>query len=283
MATAPAPVSLMRVNTVATSKIHLVTRARIWGTRYHHSIEWRADLDCPAGFLAQKIKRDIKYQFGRMSTAPGQSGQYRWSWMPELTERAEYWEIWEVVVHTAGTIRRPYIYPALTSTASNYATSHGPRTRQALLAEVADQYKRPPATPATLSYWSHDVFEESSPNPQIATKGRFKIKGSVFMLPSGTQAADAWVDRYLASAQRGLTFGPRNDYTGGPLWQNRGDFPKPPANFRVMTRFEAGAFYDVQQRHLTASGLKPTSSITNSPSTKSEWTERQYPLRAWHF
>jgi hypothetical protein len=282
MAAAPTPIPVIRTYENAGARIHLDSRPVSWNelnngrANYSHWIAWEADNNCPPGFLAQKVKRDIKYSFGRLSTS---GATYSWNWGVELTERAEYWEIWEVVVPERNRVR---IYPAARSTrdGGGFATSHGVLTREAL---KLDTNKRPPASPANLDYEAHDVFEERHPDPSAqnkrAAKGRFKIKGSVFFLPSGERLADAWVDRYFQSARRNMTFGTHNDYTGGPLWQNNGNFAKPDSTFRIMTRFEAGEFYHVTAEHLQVGPLTPP--ITNRPEIRSEWKERVYPLHRW--
>jgi len=221
------------------------------------------------------VKRDLKYSFGRLSAASVATRS--WNWGIELSEEAEYWEIWEVVVAGVDRVR---IYPAARAArdGGGYATSHGTQTREQL---QGDTNQRPAATSANLDYEAHDVFEERTPDPsfQKAVKGRFKIKGSVFFLPTGERRADAWVDRYFQSAKRNLKFGTHNNYTGGPLWQNGGNFPKPDRSFRIMTRFEAGEFYDVRAEHLQVGGITPT--ITSQPAIRSEWNERVYPLHRW--
>jgi len=265
------------------AKINLTTRARIWNNlnngnaNYTHWILWEADSTCPPGFLAQKVKRDIKYRYGRVIPSSGPGRLATWEWGIELQEAAEYWEIWEVVVkRITAKIGSVHIYPAASGVSGEYATSHGRMPRQQL---KLDQNKRPPATPESYSYWAHDVFEERNPNSQRPVKGKFKIKGSVYFLPSGNRAADDWVDRYLRTAQRELKFGPNSNYTGGPLWQNAGDFAKPDSTFRNMTRFEAGEFYDVRREHLQVGGLTPT--LSNPPDIKTEWKDRVYPLHRW--
>lgn len=257
------------------AKVTLTTPAgkNLWDStvgKYEHWIEWEPKAGCPPGFLAQKVKRDIKYQFARFATAA--SGDYTLNWEREQTIEAEYWEIWDVVVHRTGEVT---IYPAVMWQSGQYATSYG---AMALAALKRDTNKRPSTTPHMLGYRAHDLFEERSPDPNKGVKGTFKIKGSVYLLPSGDAVAERWVEDYLSSARRGMHFGTPACYTGGPLWQREGNFRKPADAYRIMTRFEAGEFYDVKAKHLTDAKITPK---PGDPNVKTEWKSRPYPLRFW--
>ena len=188
----------------------------------------------------------MEFSFGKVV-----SGSKRWEWEPKVTVRAFYWEIWEVVVAAQrnGNARRMRVYPAINL--GLYATSRG----QLMQIEIdADQNKRPPEAPENYDYESHDLFGESRPgaSPEKAIRGMFKIKGTVYFLPNQDGREHPWVTAFLDGAERNLRVltAYNSFYTGGPLWQ-RESFFRPPGGTKIITRYEAGEFYDVRQAHIT--------------------------------
>lgn len=236
---------------------------------YTHEVGWIAQTGCEPGFLAQKIDRSFKYSVGSVDS------RGRWTWGQETVCRARYWEIWEIVDAPAGrgSPQRIRIYPGVHSSLALLATSRGLLTRDEL---KIDTNKRPAAQAENFDYVAHDLFEESRPKAQLTSpmKGRFKIKGTVYYLPSGRTGEHAWVTGFLDIAERNKQHGISNKscYTGGPLWQCDGTMANPPGSALIITRYEAGKFYDVRTGHIP-------STCTNAPDIDSYSRSRPYP---WH-
>jgi hypothetical protein len=257
---------------------------------YRHLIYWKALDGCPPGFLVQKVERDLKWQTGSISVGG------RWTWSSKASIKVAYWELWEVVEgYDGGKVMGACVYPAVLGQADSYATSRGVVTGDALL---KDTNKRPPETGAHYNYddvYAHDIFEESRPKFAVTqggkkvigylpVKGTFKIKGSVFFLPSADATAKTWTDAFLdhPTTQRGkkYTFIVIHTYTGGPLWmRDSTGVSTPHDRYRVVTRYEAGEFLNVKEADImhSSDGGQSLKTAIGADSYGDVSREREYP------